>query len=110
MKHCERCGGAIMRANTAYAYAGPVCSCVWQQPVVEAARPTDEDKAKWLGLALMEAQKLREENERLRAALTEAGATFDYYAKRHAEKVPPDVKKAESNAALAEMCAAALNT
>lgn len=59
MKICERCGGAIMAAGVTYGYAGPVCSCAWQQPRIEAARPTDEMRAKWLGDALTESARMR---------------------------------------------------
>lgn len=85
MKVCERCGGAIMAAGVTYGYAGPVCSCAWQQPRIEAARPTDETRAKWLGDALTEAAKLREENERLRNTLEDRNRLLDWAEAKLAE-------------------------
>lgn len=45
----------------------------------------------------------------MRKALRQAADQFRWYSKLHAQKVPPDTGKAEANAAMADICEAALS-
>jgi hypothetical protein len=50
-----------------------------------------------------------EKVEALRAVVEQAFDQFDYYAKLHLAKTPPDEEKAKVNRNYADMCSAALN-
>jgi predicted MarR family transcription regulator len=57
--------------------------------------------------AIMSAKRIRAENDRMRAALREAGNQFHLYADYHLAKQPPDREKAAVNIHWAMRCHAA---